>query len=91
MACGMPEVLSNRCGDQGPTVPLLHTRNGVGQPTEARCCSGCCRFSGLNGHLQGLVNNDQLIGIGDSSDALLQEAGMGGHQAATAPDQNRLE
>ena len=91
MACGMPEMLGDRCGDQGPTVPLLHTRNGVGQPAEARCGTGCCRLSGLNGYLQGLVVNDQLIGIGDSCDALLQEAGVGGHQAATAADQNRLE
>ena len=91
MACGMPEMLGDRCGDQGSTVSLLYTLNGAGQPTEARCCTGCCRLSGLNGYLQGLVVNDQLIGIGDSCDALLQEAGMGGHQAATAPDQNRLE
>ena len=58
---------------------------------DARCCSGCWRLSGLNGHLQGLVVNDQLIRIGDSCDALLLEAGVGGYQAATAADEYRLE
>ena len=91
MACGMPEVLGDRCGDQGAALPLLHTFNGAGQPAKPRGRSGRRRLSGLNSDLQRLIINDQASGIGNSCVALLQQAGMGGHQAATAADQNRLK
>ena len=53
--------------------------------------SGSASGSTLRHRLLSVVVNDQLIRIGDSCDALLLEAGVGGYQAATAADEYRLE